>query len=98
MALATLYGLMQPATGLLAGLGGLVVLGVRGAKTIRAVPGGYDTLLGERGINLSSAQKQRAALPRALARHPTIVLLDDPLSAVDAHTLAGEASSHRIAL
>ena len=56
--------------------------------SVRQFPGGYDTLLGERGINLSGGQKQRVALARALARRPSIVLLDDALSAVDAHTEA----------
>jgi ATP-binding cassette, subfamily B, multidrug efflux pump len=56
--------------------------------TIRDFPGGYDTILGERGINLSGGQKQRAALARALARRPALVLLDDALSAVDTHTEA----------
>jgi ATP-binding cassette subfamily B protein len=45
-------------------------------------------MLGERGINLSGGQKQRASLARALARKPSIVLLDDALSAVDTHTEA----------
>jgi ATP-binding cassette subfamily B protein len=45
-------------------------------------------MLGERGINLSGGQKQRASLARALARQPSIVLLDDALSAVDTHTEA----------
>ena len=57
-------------------------------KTIAGFPGGYDTILGERGINLSGGQKQRAALARALAREPGIVLLDDALSAVDTGTEA----------
>ena len=57
-------------------------------ETIAGFPGGFDTMLGERGINLSGGQKQRAALARALARRPCIVLLDDALSAVDTHTEA----------
>lgn len=56
--------------------------------TIEAFPGGMETMLGERGINLSGGQKQRASLARALARRPSIVLLDDALSAVDTHTEA----------
>src|SRR4051812_857516 len=73
-------------------------------QTISEFPGGYDTILGERGINLSGGQKQRAALARALARKPSIVLLDDALSAVDTHTEAEilralrEALSGRTAL
>jgi ATP-binding cassette subfamily B protein len=57
-------------------------------ETIEGFPGGFDTMLGERGINLSGGQKQRVALARALARRPCIVLLDDALSAVDTHTEA----------
>ena len=47
---------------------------------------GYDTLCGERGNHLSGGQRQRASLARALIRDPDILLLDDTLSAVDAHT------------
>jgi ATP-binding cassette subfamily B protein len=68
------------------------------ADTIESFPGGYDTVLGERGINLSGGQKQRAALARALARKPAIVLLDDALSAVDTHTEAEILRSLREAL
>ena len=57
-------------------------------ETVAAFPGGYGTMLGERGINLSGGQKQRAALARALARRPQVVVLDDALSAVDTDTEA----------
>jgi ATP-binding cassette subfamily B multidrug efflux pump len=68
------------------------------AETIETFPGGYDTMLGERGINLSGGQKQRAALARALARRPAVVLLDDALSAVDTHTEAEILRTLRTAL
>ena len=55
-------------------------------EQIEEFPRGYDTLLGERGINLSGGQKQRATLARALARDPLVLVLDDALSAVDTHT------------
>jgi ATP-binding cassette subfamily B protein len=67
-------------------------------ETIRGFPGGYETMVGERGINLSGGQKQRAALARALARDPSIVLLDDALSAVDTHTEAAILRALRGAL
>ena len=55
-------------------------------ESIQDLPRGYETLLGERGINLSGGQKQRATLARALARDPRVLILDDALSAVDTHT------------
>lgn len=55
---------------------------------IESFPDGYETLLGERGINLSGGQKQRATLARAIARDPLVLVLDDALSAVDTHTEA----------
>ncbi|HEU5049574.1 MAG TPA: ABC transporter ATP-binding protein [Gemmatimonadales bacterium] len=58
------------------------------SEALPSLPGGYDTLLGERGVNLSGGQKQRAAIARALAREPPIFVLDDALSAVDAQTEA----------
>ena len=54
--------------------------------TIESFPLGFDTRLGERGVNLSGGQRQRATLARALARDPAIIILDDALSAVDTQT------------
>jgi ATP-binding cassette, subfamily B, multidrug efflux pump len=56
------------------------------ARDVAEFPQGYDTFVGERGITLSGGQKQRAALARALAIRPPILVLDDALSAVDTYT------------
>lgn len=53
---------------------------------IAALPDGFDTVVGERGVQLSGGQKQRVALAMAFVSNPRILILDDPLSAVDART------------
>ncbi len=53
---------------------------------VSGFPRGFDTVVGERGITLSGGQKQRTAIARAVLRRPTILLLDDCLSSVDADT------------
>jgi ATP-binding cassette, subfamily B, multidrug efflux pump len=67
-------------------------------EALPSLPEGYETLIGERGINLSGGQKQRAAIARALAQDPPIFVLDDALSAVDAHTEARILAGLRDAL
>ncbi|MEP6743885.1 MAG: ABC transporter ATP-binding protein [Gemmatimonadota bacterium] len=67
-------------------------------EALPSLPQGYDTLLGERGINLSGGQKQRTAIARALAKDAPIFLLDDALSAVDAQTEAAILTNLRSAL
>jgi ABC-type multidrug transport system fused ATPase/permease subunit len=55
-------------------------------KDIEILPFGDLTEIGERGVNLSGGQKQRVQLARALYQDADVYLLDDPFSAVDAHT------------
>jgi len=55
-------------------------------EEIEAMPDGFGTIVGERGVQLSGGQKQRLALARALLDAPPVLILDDPLSAVDART------------
>jgi ATP-binding cassette, subfamily B, multidrug efflux pump len=68
------------------------------SEALPAVPGGFDAVLGERGINLSGGQKQRAAIARALAQDPPVFVLDDALSAVDSQTEAKILAALRGAL
>jgi ATP-binding cassette subfamily B protein/subfamily B ATP-binding cassette protein MsbA len=53
---------------------------------IRKLPDGYETVLGERGVNLSGGQRQRLAIARAFIKDAPVLVLDEPTAALDAHT------------
>ncbi len=64
---------------------------------VAALPWGLDTRIGEQGLSLSGGQRQRLALARAVLGHPPVLVLDDPLSALDVHTEAEvEAALRRV--
>lgn len=56
------------------------------SKDIQEFPNGYDTILGEKGTTVSGGQRQRLSIARAIYKNPSILILDDSLSAVDADT------------
>jgi ABC-type multidrug transport system fused ATPase/permease subunit len=65
---------------------------------IRALPDGYDTRVGERGLTLSGGQRQRVAIARALLADPRVLILDDATSSVDATTEAAIKNGLREAM
>jgi ABC-type multidrug transport system fused ATPase/permease subunit len=65
---------------------------------IRDLPGGYEAMVGERGLTLSGGQRQRVAIARALLADPRVLILDDATSSVDATTEAAIKSGLREAM
>ncbi|TFV90655.1 ABC transporter ATP-binding protein [Blastococcus sp. CT_GayMR16] len=63
-------------------------LQVAQAEFVHDLPWGLDTRIGEQGLSLSGGQRQRLALARAVLGRPSVLVLDDPLSALDVHTEA----------
>jgi ATP-binding cassette subfamily B protein len=73
----------------------LAALEVAQAGFALDLPWGLDTRIGEQGLSLSGGQRQRLALARAIIGRPRILVLDDPLSAVDVHTEAAAQAALR---
>lgn len=73
-------------------------LRVAQAEFVHDLPWGLDTRIGEQGLSLSGGQRQRLALARAVLGRPSVLVLDDPLSALDVHTEALVERALRVVL